>query len=226
MKKSPCIGLALLIASVLPRSAHAVLVDGLSVTFNTLPTVDITSGLEATSVAPAATFSGFIGGQYSYTYWGETNPFTYAGAQRADSVPQFDAVKNGAANYVYASPQSTFSLLWGSVDPDNTVTFFQGSQLLDTLTGADLIAAELNAGLSAAQVFGNPFFQPTLDISVSLPGGFDGLQLAGASNSLTFEYSNLVASATAVPEPGTWILMSLGLLVGISLRVKAVKPAR
>ena len=192
--------------------SEAATVDGLSVTFNTLPTSVITSGLDESSLSPGANYVGYLSnGSYSYHYYGETNPFEYEnGVYRDSSVPQFDGVYNGSAFYNYSAPLSTLSILWGSVDPDNALTFYSPlGTVTGSISGADLITAIEAAGLPSSEISGSPSHQPTVDITVAAPAGST---IAGAygSPSLTFEYSNLVGAVSAAPEPSTWAVLVMG----------------
>jgi hypothetical protein len=182
----------------------------------------VISGLDVSFVPSGVHYGGFSStGVYSNTYYGQTNPFEYNGyTQRSDSTPAFDAVYNGSVYYDYASPLASFSILWGSVDPDNSLTFFDSSGAsIGTLSGADLLTALGSASLPPSELYGNASFQPTVDITISSPTGIGYVGVYG-SPSLTFEYSNIIPQTiSAVPEPATWLMVLVGFgAIGVMLR--------
>ena len=212
-------------------SVGAVTVDGLNVTFNALPQAADISGLNVSYIQPGAVYNGYgSNGTYSQVYYGQTNPFVYLnGVTRGSSTPQFDSVYNGDAVYQYAKPLVSFGLLWGTVDGDNTLAFFDNTSRIGAISGADLITAIEAAGLSSSELYGSASHQPTVDITVTAPSGTLYVAGEGASD-LTFEYSNIEAVepvASATPEPATWAMLLIGMTgVGATLRLGRRRSSR
>jgi len=194
-------------------------VDGFSITFNLLPSADITTGLSPSSLINlppyTASYNG-VGALSNGLTWGQTNPFNYSGTLNGSA---FDAVYNGSAVYTYATPQTSFSMLWGSVDTDNQLSFYDGNgNLIGTILGSDLLTAITAASPGASYVYVGANSKNTVDITVSVPSGFSSVRVSGAHD-LTFEYSNIVASsagstpvATPAPNTATLTLLAIALL--------------
>ncbi|QYE33344.1 MULTISPECIES: Npun_F0296 family exosortase-dependent surface protein [Sphingosinicellaceae] len=96
---------------------------------------------------------------------------------------------------------------WGSIDSYNTLTFYAGNTLVQTITGSMFPPA--NGDQSAADTNRNV----TLDFNRNL-----GITRVGfSSGQLALELDNL--SVGAVPEPATWAMMLLGFgMVGAATR--------
>jgi hypothetical protein len=96
----------------------------------------------------------------------------------------------------FATPQTSISIYWGSIDPGNT---FAVSVAGVTLTGADLVAYGANDDGSQTS--------PTSNQWVTISGfttPFTTASFSSVKNS--FEFS----IASGVPEPSTWAMMGLG----------------
>lgn len=101
-----------------------------------------------------------------------------------------------------ATPATYFGFLWGSPDDYNHVDFYDGDELLKSLSGTD--------------VFANP--NPANGFQGAFPNGQYFNAFAGSSERITrvvfrsggnaFETDNL---AMSVPEPGTYTMLLAGL---------------
>jgi hypothetical protein len=156
------------------------------------------------------------------------NPsFSYFGGVLPFSIPGIAAAPAGdATNYGFASPgfDSTFlvtsgnisslSFYLGSLDEYNTISFFNGATLIDSFTGSDLtsvLPAVANGDQSAGDTNRRYFFTF---------GAADNVNRVVFNTTLpAFEFDNIAAAISAVPEPSTWAMMILGFgLIGFSLR--------
>ena len=181
-------------------SASAASVDGFEVTFNALPTTALSQDLPSslsingTDYTPANLLypvPGGIGGfsHQSTNPWGATNPFQYSPSLNG-SV--YDAIWNGAANYSFNAPQSSFSILWGTIGASDALTFYgTNGDVIGTIYGADLEPA-------AAANFPGYQFANGVNITVQLADTpFSSVSVIGGPG-LSFEYANII---TAVPSP-------------------------
>lgn len=108
---------------------------------------------------------------------------------------------------------TTLSLLWGSVDTYNTLTFlgFDGSTVIGSYVGGDIIGSDFGS-----QVL--PGSNPLVTFNFTGTDQAVGF-LKMESTSQAFEIDNIAVQA--VPEPGTWLLMLLGFAaVGASMRAR------
>jgi hypothetical protein len=102
-----------------------------------------------------------------------------------------------------------FGLWWGSIDEYNTLTFYNGVNVVLTVTGADVIAASATYGDQIA--FGSNRYVNFLGLNP-----FDSFKMS--STQFAFEADNMTIGV--VPEPTTMLLLGLGLLGVAVIRKK------
>jgi hypothetical protein len=167
-------------------------------------TYDGTTPLGATwssdpRVVPApGNVSGVYQSPFNNTSLLDTQTFFSVGAENG---------LNGAPSPVsltYASDQSTFRFLWGSIDDYNTLQFFDGSTQRLSLSGAQVVS-----------MFGLPGSAPNFERVALLSFSFAPNELFDTvkfiSSRAAFEFA-LPGSSTSVPEPGTLALFGVGLM--------------
>jgi hypothetical protein len=89
-------------------------------------------------------------------------------------------------------------LLWGSVDTYNTLSLYNGSTLVGTVTGTDVTA---NADGDQGQ-FG------TFYVNITSTESFN--KVVATSTSYAFEFDNVAYNTAAVPEPSSLVLALAG----------------
>ena len=117
------------------------------------------------------------------------------------------AVLGGKSEEIaYSGLRDSFGLYWGSVDTYNSLTFYRGGSVVETITGAE-VDPPVNANGDQTDNASNGYVLIT-----ALPL-FDRVVAASTSNS--FEFDNVVAGgatqfSAAVPEPSTWAMLLVG----------------
>lgn len=119
----------------------------------------------------------------------------------------YTSVSRGFATYDFGSVLKTLSFVWGTPDTFNSVQFYLGGVLVDTVLG-----------------FGNGknIALPTVTISDIGAMGFDMVKFV--STKTAFEFSNITASTPApipVPAAGLMLLAGVGGLAALRRRKAA-----
>ncbi len=130
-------------------------------------------------------------------------PFTYAaplgmGTSTTTGTTYMAVEGGGSETATWATPQTSLSLYWGSIDGDIGANQNLNSIMIgDTLiTGADLVPPALGLGQQD-----NPLDNEIVTISGLAP--FTTVTFSSTGNAFEF-------SLASVPEPSTWAMMALG----------------
>ena len=128
------------------------------------------------------TETGSLQGQYAAPL-GMTNQYMAVTASESEMA-------------TFATPQSSITIYWGSIDPGNEVALSINGY---TLTGSDLATIYgANDDGSQASIFSNQW------VTISGLGEFSTATFTSSTNSFEFSLSS------GVPEISTWAMMGLG----------------
>ena len=103
-------------------------------------------------------------------------------------------------------------LWWGSIDSYNTISFFNGSTLVDSFTGSQIV--DPNARNSNGTKL-------SLYVNFLNLGNFDSFSLTSTNNA--FEVDNIAIGTAPVPEPATMILFGTGIAGIVAFRGRRKK---
>jgi hypothetical protein len=159
-------------------------------------TIDLVPGvLSAPSDVVYQDFDAYAPGTYSSLSWG---PVTLAADPLVSNDPDpnfvlgtgeagnhFVGISGGnALTFSFSAPATYFGLLWGTVDDFNTITFYDGADVVASFTGTDLLDPPDATSAIYANFFAND-------------GTFTSVTLTSDSNS--FEFDNVRVAATPLP---------------------------
>jgi hypothetical protein len=158
-------------------------------------------GINVSFVPDGQTVTGALSGRYAAPYISNSNGVLF-GDPTVSGPDTTRYLSTGKGQVILDLPGQAlyFGLLWGSVDNYNTLSFYDGVNLVGSLTG-------LNVNASAN---GNQGVNGTFYVNITSTIAFD--RVIASSSQYAFEFDN-VAYKT-VPEPGTLGLFGLALLVG------------
>lgn len=190
--------------------------------FDNLP-LDSTGGLTTSGImvsfAPdGQAVQGGMSGKYAAPYLSGTNGLGFGSPNQPNGVDATTFLTSGgksgsSATLALPGFEQYFGLLWGSVDSYNTLTFYNGSTSVGTITGTQ-VTTTANGNQGANGTF-----------YVNINSGLAFNRVVATSSAYAFEFDNVAFSKTPldVPEPGTLGIMGLGLLAIVGLAIRRRK---
>ena len=112
----------------------------------------------------------------------------------------------GSVKLALPGEEMYLGLLWGSVDSYNTLSFYDGSTLIGTVTGTDVTAS----------ASGDQGQNGTFYVNINSTDKFDSV--VASSSAYAFEFDNVAYNTTAVPEPSTFVLSLIGVAGAFTFR--------
>ncbi len=172
------------------------------------------AGIVVTFTGNAAAVSGSSSNYYAAPVLSHGGGSNFGQADGIDATTYVSTGSTGAspsAAVTFALPtaETYFGLLWGSVDSYDSLAFYDGSTLVGTLNGTDVIA---NAD-------GNRSASGTVYVNVNSSVAFTTVVASSSQYAFEIDDLSLNAPAVAVPEPMTLAMLGTGLAgIGLLLR--------
>jgi len=171
------------------------------------PLLTLSSGANLVSgSAPGAFAAPFFSGSTA-TVFGESP------AYGSDSTQYVVAGPGATATFSFLTSQNYFGLLWGSVDADNSLTFYD--------TANNVIGTVYGSAFPPATYYGDQGVDGTSYVNVTSTVPFS--KVVASNSGAQFEFDD-VAYAMVVPEPSSLTSLGCGLcLLGLAWRHQLTK---
>lgn len=141
--------------------------------------------------------------QWAAPYLSNNNGSLFGDPTNGPDTTKYLTSGLGSVTIVFPQPEKYLGLLWGSVDLYNTLSFYDGSTLIGSITGGDVMpGANGDRGING-----------TLYVNILSSLAFDSI--VATSSQYAFEFDNVSYNSTGniqPPEPLTLSLFSAGLL--------------
>jgi hypothetical protein len=136
-------------------------------------------------------------------------------AAPANDATRFGAAEANDSSVLSVTPGHEFNSLsfyLGSLDSYNSISFFNGNTLVKSYTGTDLTIPNPADGNQDGGDTNRRYFFTF--------GAADGVnRVVFGTTAPAFEFDNIAAAVSAVPEPATWAMMIFGFgFMGFMLR--------
>jgi hypothetical protein len=133
-----------------------------------------------------------------------TVPSQFAAPLGEGNTTYFAVEGGGTEKATFATPQTSLSIYWGSIDAGEGGNLNSLTIGAFTLTGADLVALGANGGGSQTDPAGNEL------VTITGLAPFTEVEFSSTGNSFEFSIVPPGVGVVATPEASTWAMMMLG----------------
>jgi len=177
----------------------------------------ISNGITVSFTSDGQAVQGSLSGYYAAPYLSNNNGTLFGDPNNGPDATTYLTTGVGSVTLTMPGQEKYLGLLWGSVDAYNTLSLYEGSTLIGSVTGTDVTS---NANGDQGQ-FG------TFYVNIASTESFD--KVVATSSSYAFEFDNVAYNSSAVPEPTSFVLAlagGIGLLTYQQMRRKRVGVGR
>jgi hypothetical protein len=166
----------------------------------------VSSGITVSFTGDGQAVQGSQSGLYAAPYLSSGNGTLFGDPTDGPDATTYLTTGTGSVKLALPGEEMYVGLLWGSVDNYNTLSLYDGSTLIGTVTGTDVTSS---ANGDQGQ-FG------TFYVNINSTEKFDSV--VATSSSYAFELDNVAFNPTAVPEPSSFILSLIGVAGAFTFR--------
>jgi hypothetical protein len=187
--------------------------------FDNLPldaTGGSSNGIGVSFTGSGQAVQGSASGLYAAPFLSSSNGTLFGDPTNGPDATTYLTTGIGTVTLTMPGQETYLGLLWGSVDTYNSLTFYEGSTPIGTVTSTDVTS---NAS-------GDQGMNGTYYVNITSSQSFD--RVVATSTQYAFEFDNVAFNVAAVPEPSSFVLALAG-MAGVAtcwrVRRKRLTPA-
>jgi hypothetical protein len=143
---------------------------------------------------------GSVSGLYAAPFLSNGNGVPFGDPNNGPDATTYLTTGTGSVTLALPGEEKYVGLLWGSVDTYNTLSLYNGSTLVGTVTGA-----QVTAGANGDQGQFGTFY-----VNITSTDSFNTIVATSTQNA--FEFDNVAFNPSAVPEPSSIMLGLIGMM--------------
>jgi hypothetical protein len=155
------------------------------------------NGIGVSFTGSGQAVQGSASGLYAAPFLSSSNGTLFGDPTNGPDATTYLTTGIGTVTLTMPGQETYLGLLWGSVDSYNTLTFYEGSNVIGTVTGSQVMS----------NPDGDQGVNGTYYVNITSTQSFDSV--VASSTQYAFEFDNVAYNA--VPEPSSFVLGLAGM---------------